>query len=270
VSIEQPAILRRPAVPLGGPRGADPADPHAGSISVIIPALNEEKLIGATLDLFPPELCAKHGIEVIVSDGGSTDRTMELARERGAAVVEHTGSHRQTIAEGRNAGAERSRGDVLVFLNADTLIPDPDRFFTIISEQLKGATADALACPVEIVPSERRGFDSVFSAVYNGYVAALNASGVGMGRGECHIVRRAAFERVGRYNAAMTAGEDFDLYRRLRRFGPIRYVRELTVWESPRRFRKFGYARVLWDWNRNALSVIFFNRSVSKEWDPVR
>ena len=68
---------------------------------------------------------------------------------------------------------------------------------------------------------------------------------MGMGRGECHIVKRELFERAGGYDESLGAGEDFELYtRRLRKYGKIVICKDLTVYESPRRYRKFGYIRV--------------------------
>jgi hypothetical protein len=91
-----------------------------------------------------------------------------------------------------------------------------------------------------------------------------------MGRGECQIVRRKAFEALKGYNAEMAAGEDFDLYRRLRSIGRVRYDHQLLVFESPRRYRKYGYLRVYFDWIRNGLAVLFKHRSFDQVWEEVR
>ena len=60
---------------------------HPVRISVIVPTLNEEKLLEGMLRQFTPALRRRHGLEVIVSDGGSVDRTLEIAAECGAPVV---------------------------------------------------------------------------------------------------------------------------------------------------------------------------------------
>lgn len=72
------------------------------SISIIIPTLNEEKVIERTLSQFPQNFCDQYNIEVIISDGGSKDNTVSLARQSGHSVIAHTSERRQTIAEGRN------------------------------------------------------------------------------------------------------------------------------------------------------------------------
>ena len=93
-------------------------------ISIIIPTFNEEKVIESTLCTLASTLTLPH--EVIVSDGGSSDRTVELAAKYAAAVVVFSGPGRQTIAQGQNDGAKTARGDFFIFLDADCIIPEPD------------------------------------------------------------------------------------------------------------------------------------------------
>ncbi len=244
-------------------------------ISIIIPALNEEKLIEQTLRCFPPELRERYNIEVIVSDGGSRDRTVELAQAQADVVVEHEEPRRQTIAEGRNKGSLAANGDLLVFINADTVPRDSEKFMhalMMIAEHGETGSGGvvAYACPVQVAPEERRLSDRLFHGFFNNYVRVLNRIGVGMGRGECQVIWAGVFRREGGYNNLMAAGEDFDLYKRLTRHGGIGHSWDLCVYESPRRFRRYGYLRVLLEWSMNALAVIFLRRSMSKEWEEVR
>ncbi|MDW8219255.1 MAG: glycosyltransferase [Bacteroidota bacterium] len=249
------------------------------SISFIIPVLNEQRLIMRLLEQFTPERRKRYGIEVIVSDGGSTDGTQDIiaqAYSQGlvSVIVHHTDTtRRQTIAEGRNVGAQRATAPILVFINADTLPQNLDALcHSILTWAHSPATqsSPAAATPVHIAPEERRCSDSIFHTSMNFYVRLLNAIGIGMGRGECHIIRRTAFEAVGGYNPNIVAGEDFDLYRRLRQYGKIAWLPQALVYESPRRFRKYGYMRIMWRWSLNALSVFIFGHSVSKEWELIR
>ena len=87
----------------------------AASLSVIIPALDEELRIAATIDA----AFAAGAAEVIVADGGSRDATVARAREHGAMVI--TGE--RVRAKQLNAGAAAASHDVLLFLHADTLLP---------------------------------------------------------------------------------------------------------------------------------------------------
>lgn len=248
--------------------------PSSVTISVIVPTLQEEKLLDATLSVFSPEWRRNHAAELIVSDGGSTDATLEIARRHADNVVVHTEGRRQTIAEGRNKGAQQARGEVLVFINGDTMPAHLDEF-TRTLEDFAGrrgpyARASALACPVRFVPSDERWADRLFHGYYNNYVRLLCLLRIGAGRGECQVVRRKMFASVGGYKTHLVAGEDFDLLARVGMKGRVLFAHELLVYESPRRFRKFGYFRVIWSWTINGLSVLFRGRSTSDEWEPVR
>ncbi|MFP4369075.1 MAG: glycosyltransferase [Candidatus Kapaibacterium sp.] len=243
-------------------------------ISVIIPVYREEKLIEWHLKHFTKELKKKYDFELIVSDGGSNDRTVEMADKYADKIVVHQEERRQTISEGRNRGAEIASGDILVFLNADSIPADLDKFFEMITlwSAYRGAysDSDALACPVTAFPDEIILKDKIFYTLHNGYVRLLNKLGMGMGRGECQIVRRDVFKRVNGYNQHIVAGEDFDLYRRIAAIGEVSFAKEIHIYESPRRFRKYGYIRTVFYWTLNSLSVWFFGKSVSQEWEAVR
>ncbi len=243
---------------------------HPIRISIIIPTLNEEKLLGRMLDQFSPELCARHALEVIVSDGGSTDATLEIARRRAVRLVENTSGDRQTISLGRNLGAAAANGATLVFLNADTLLNDRDRFFARIGETLASPGLVALTCSVHVFPWERRRSDRLFHGFFNWLFSMMNRVGMAMGRGECHVIRASAFRAVGGYSTSIAAGEDYDMFRRLAALGRVRFLKDLLVFESPRRYRQYGYGKVMASWFVNFLWVSLLHRSVAQEWEAVR
>ncbi len=213
-------------------------------------------------------------MELIVSDGGSSDATVSMAREVADLVIVHVEERRQTIAEGRNAGARAARGEILIFINADTIPAEPGVFFYFVERwrirQGKFGDRDALACPVEVNPSERKWSDVLFHTFFNNYLKLISLLNIGVGRGECQIVRRSVFEEVGGYNQRLAAGEDFDLFARIAKHHSIAIANELLVYESPRRYRRYGYVRILWSWFMNWVGATFFSRSVSKEWEVVR
>ncbi len=239
-------------------------------ISVIIPALNEEKLIENNLKQFSPEIKNKFDLELIVSDGGSTDSTLQIAGKYADKVIEKTERSKQNISRGRNIGASFSLGDVLIFFNADTRVVDIEKFLSDVLDTLKDQSVGAIACPIKVFPELEKSSDRAFHGFYNGYVKILNKYFFGMGRGECHIIRRGCFEENKGYNEELAAGEDFDLYQRIRKKTRIVFNDKLLVLESPRRYRKFGYIRVIFDWIKNSIWVSLFNKSSSDEWEPVR
>jgi glycosyltransferase involved in cell wall biosynthesis len=207
---------------------------------------------------------------VIVSDGGSKDRTVEIAHRHEARIVHARAGEVQTIASGRNLGASAARGNILIFFNADVRLTDPAGFFDRMLKAIARDGVVAATCNVKVHPEEETAGDRMFHAGFNSYCRFLNAVGMGMGRGECHVVRKNAFDAVGGYNESIAAGEDFELFLRLRKKGTIAFVRELTVTESPRRYRAFGYVRIAFLWFANALAVFLIGRSLSKAWIPVR
>ena len=105
------------AVPEIPPSSVVAAGAKDWRLSVVVPVLDEESGIAATLAAVRAELCADD--ELIVVDGRSRDRTVELAAAAGAQVVESgRGRGRQM-----NLGAARASGDLLLFLHADTALP---------------------------------------------------------------------------------------------------------------------------------------------------
>ncbi len=243
-------------------------------ISLIIPVYMEEKILDQTLQIYTRSILKKYNVELIISDGGSSDCTVEIAEKYADKITVHKEKRRQTIAEGRNKGAEIANGDILVFINGDTVPKNIDLFFLKISSWLNSDSKitkfDALACTVTVHPDQKIFKDTLFYTIHNAYVQFLNSLGMGMGRGECQIVKAGIFKKTGGYNSQLTAGEDFDFYSRIAKHGKIGFSRDIVVYESPRRFRRYGYLRIIFSWLINSISVMMFNRSVSKEWEAVR
>ncbi len=239
--------------------------------SIIIPTLNEEKLLPKLLmQLTANELRNKFDIEIIVSDGGSSDKTVEIALSFADKVTVHHGADKQNIAAGRNEGVTFAAGDILIFLNADVRLPNTIKLFEFLENNFAGSEYLALTGKVKIFPEEEIIADKFYQFIYNSYFRVLNMIGIGMGRGECQVIKRKAFEAVNGFNEALAAGEDFDMYRRIRKNGKILYTGELCVFESPRRYRKIGYKAVTLSWLKNGFSVFLQNKSSSKEWEEVR
>ncbi len=240
-------------------------------LSIIIPVLNEEVLLPQLLNqLNDKQLRSENDFEIIVSDGGSKDSTLKIAIQQADIVKAHNKKKSQNIAEGRNRGAEYASGDILIFLNGDVMLADPQGFFSFLKNNFISKDFIAMTCNVKVFPNEEKAADKFYHSFFNNYFRLLNSIGIGMGRGECQIVRREAFQSVKGYNEKLAAGEDFDLFRRLKEKGNILFTNKIWVYESPRRFRKFGYFNITVTWAKNGLSVLFKNKSLSKEWEQVR
>lgn len=239
-------------------------------ISVIIPTLNEEKLLPKLLDqLSDQKLKEKYNYEIIISDGGSKDRTIEIAKKYSDKIVIHNEQRRQKISEGKNLGFKVSEGDILIFICADCKFENPYQFFDYV-EHFRSSKYLAATFWFDTFPEEKKWSDYIFHFFFNGFIGFLNLIGNGMGRGECQVIKRDVFEKIGGYNENLTAGEDYDLYSRIKKLGKIDVNFKIKVYESPRRYRKFGYLKILFMWFRNSLRVLNIVKTQVDEWKEVR
>ena len=238
--------------------------------SIIIPVLNEEKLLPNLLKQLHNIKNKWEDVEIILSDGGSNDRTIEFAMKYCDIIKIHDKTFKQNIAMGRNEGAKFASGEILIFLNGDVVLRNEENFIYFIENNFINSDYLAMTCFVKVFPEDEILIDKLYHAGYNSYFNLLNKIGIGMGRGECQIIKKDIFNKLNGYNENLAAGEDFDLYRRVRRIGNILYTNKLIVYESPRRYRKLGYSGVTWSGIKNGFSVLIKNRSISKEWEQVR
>src|SRR5690349_13481262 len=94
--------------------------------SFVIPTLKEESVLEKLLNNLKE--ITDFSYEIIVSDGGSQDKTQEIANRLADKLVVYKGAKRQTIAQARNMGAREASGEFLIFLDADVFIPNPNLF----------------------------------------------------------------------------------------------------------------------------------------------
>lgn len=238
-------------------------------LSFIIPTLNERQTIEQTLRCLST-YSGEH--EIIVSDGNSTDGTVEICRRFADRVLVHEAPRRQTIAEARNVGAAAARGDYLVFIDADVLVPDVDDFFRIAHTAFDADDrVVALTGKYRVVPERATAADTyVFTMLGVQFLLQNNLLGIGGAGGEFQMIRTEAFRGVGGFDESLAAAEDMDLFRRLSRIGRTRFERRLTVYHSGRRAHAVGWRTLLWQWFSNSVSVFAFRRSASKEWTVIR
>jgi glycosyltransferase involved in cell wall biosynthesis len=245
--------------------------------SIIIPTLNEEKLLPQLLEQLTAEIILpKSDYEIIISDGGSKDGTEQIAARFGCSFLRHDPNIKDNISAGRNKGGMKAQGEWLIFLNADVRLDNVKNFFNflekIIYSPSPGKSSDLLAISghVKVFPEEEILSDRIYHGFYYYYFHLLNFLGMGNGRGECQIIRKDIFTKIGGYDINLAAGEDFDLFRRIKKIGKILLTSSLLVYESPRRFRRFGYLNVTFMWLKNSSSIVLMKKSISREWEEVR
>jgi glycosyltransferase involved in cell wall biosynthesis len=238
-------------------------------ISFVIPTLNELKTIEQTLASLS-QFSGEH--EIVVSDGNSHDGTIELCRSYADEVIVYDEPARQTIAMARNLGAAAAKGDYLVFVDADVVIPDIDAFFETAQEEFRRRpNLVALTVKYRVFPEMSTFGDRyVFTMLGLQFLLQNNVFGIGAAGGEFQMIAADAFRRVGGFNERLAAAEDMDLFRRLSKTGDTRFVSSLTVFHTGRRAHAVGWPRLLWSWFTNSVSVFLFRKSASREWKEIR
>lgn len=197
-------------------------------LSIIVPVLNEAARLGERLAALQP--LRERGAEVLVVDGGSTDATREAALPWADRVLLAPRGR----ASQMNAGAWASRGDALLFLHADTALPEAAD--TLIARALDQRDWGRFDVRIE----GRHPALRLIAAMMN-----LRSRLSGMATGDQAVfVRRRVFESLGGF-AALPLMEDLDLCRRLKRQGPPVCLREQVV-TSGRRWEQYGVWRIVW------------------------
>lgn len=202
-------------------------------VTFIVPAHNEEFLIGRTLDALHMAAGAmKEPHEIIVVDDASTDATAALAVRCGARVI--SVDHRQ-IGAARNAGAAQAQGDMLVFVDADT--------------HVSGAVVCAAVCAMR-AGAVGGGARARFAGPVPIYGRILEWLWLGIQQFGCLasgcflFCTREAFEAVGGFDKTLYAAEDVVLSRRLGRLGRFVILPEEVV-TSGRNLRSHSAPEVL-------------------------
>jgi glycosyltransferase involved in cell wall biosynthesis len=206
---------------------------HQHFVSFVIPAWNEEALLGRTLDaLLDAARTLAYPWEIVVADDASSDRTPDLARRRGARVV---AVNRRQIAATRNAGAHAAKGDLLIFVDADTLVT-PQVVRGAVEAMARGAVGGG--CTVrfdERIPAYAKLLLRGLTPLYR---AARLAAG-------CFVFcTRQAFEEVGGFDERLYASEECALSWALRRRGRFVLLRE-HVLTSGRKLRTYSGLEIL-------------------------
>ena len=228
-------------------------------LSVIIPTYQEEKYIAATLSKL---VNIKSLIEIVIIDGGSHDNTVNIAKKFTNKVYQ---IKKRGISKAKNHGAKKASGDILVFLDAD--VYPPPNFAEKVLETFNNPTVVGATC--HIMPTQSRLSEFAFFHFYN-HLIQLCSKFKPHSRGEFLAVRKNDFLKVNGFDENMPCLEDHDLAFRLSKRGKFMFIRDLTVHESMRRFRKLGFFNVLGTWFTDYLFFVFRGKPLSAVWQPVR
>jgi len=244
-----------------------PVPTTVSSLSIVIPAHNEEAALPETLATLRTAIdrIGKRPVEVVVVDNASDDQTSEIAAGWGAVVVHEPA---QSIARARNRGASESNGDFLVFIDADLQMPA--HLLTRIVSEMEDPACWGGGCEIRYQPSSR---------ILQSYLWFWRVLGRVMHavQGSAQFITKDAFAAVGGYDESLWMGEDVDFFWRMRRAakqagGSVLELRDAGVVGSSRRFDTWPVHRVLFYTNPLVIWLLQHRRAAWSGWyeDPPR
>jgi glycosyltransferase involved in cell wall biosynthesis len=194
-------------------------------LSIVIPAFNEERLIGGCLQSVSAALAAHvtAGLtaEIIVVDNNSTDNTAYLARQAGARVVFEPINQ---IGRARNAGAAQATGDWLLFLDADSVL-SPELFADILRVTESGK---CVGCGSTLSMEGLPWWAEGILRFWTGLSIML-----GWAAGALLVCRRDAFREIGGFDQEIYALEEVRLSAQLRQWGRQRGLEFVILMRHP-------------------------------------
>jgi cellulose synthase/poly-beta-1,6-N-acetylglucosamine synthase-like glycosyltransferase len=232
-------------------------------ISIIIPTLNEEKYIESVLKSIRNQ-DYKGKYEIIVVDGMSKDNTVKMARKSADKVIQ---IKKKGIAEGRNAGTKVAKGDILFFIDADTIL-----LFNGLNEIVKPfKKKDVVGVTCPILPLSPKAKDFALYWYFNLFMKRSIKSKKAQIPGLCCAYRRRVFEKVGGFDENLDTLEDFDLSEKISKLGKIILVDSTLALTSNRRVEKWGRIKSIKKYLKLYFNYVIKGKVMSvKEYKPIR
>lgn len=236
------------------------------NISLVIPAHNEEKYIGACLDHATKN--SRGGFfEVIVIDNASTDRTGMIAEAYpGVRVVRE---EQKGLTHARQRGFTEAKGDVIAFIDADTRMPK-DWYRALVAEFSRHETLACLSGPYVYhdIPRWQRALVKTFW--YTLAMPAYLAVGY-MAIGGNFAIRRSVLQKMKGFDTSIAFyGEDTDIARRARAFGKVKFKPSFFMYTSGRRFAGQGFLNTALIYVANFFSEAFAHKPTTQKYRDIR
>ncbi len=225
-------------------------------LSIIIPTLNEEKYLPRLLQSIKRQNFFDY--EIIVSDGGSTDKTVEIAKTFQTKLIVD-GSVKHPSFQ-RNSGAKLAQGDTLLFLDADSVLPD--NFLSIIYQQFKDRNLYIAGFFIKFNPN--RWCYNIYSLTSNVicYLKQNSKHPAAIGAGL--IADHKAHNSINGFDLTVVLAEDYDYCERMAKLGRFRMIKKVKLLYSSRRIEKEGFFQSGWKWLKMGLFTIT-NRKIRKQ-----
>lgn len=232
-------------------------------LSVIIPAFNEEKFLPQLLRSLAAQKI-NHEYEVIVVDNNSTDKTAKVAQSFGAKVIKEV---RKGPAYACNAGFRAATGDILIRIDADTVV-EPFWLSKIAKSFEKDPEVIAIGGPV--YPLETNWFENIVfypAMLFWMYVMRITGKGYFLIQ---VAVRREAFYKVNGYNTTLKVGEDLHFANQLSEIGKIAFNFNTYIHASTRRMRNEGLLSFVFNYSIKNHLLYLFGKLELASFQPIR
>lgn len=238
-------------------------------LSIIIPARQEEKAIARTVTQLKEALGTD--VQIIVSDGRSTDRTVEIARTCSDDVVVYEREGPHNASKGRNDGARVATGTFLCFIDADVRIPDARNFFDRAFRHFEDVSVVGVSGAQRADPSVETWADRISFGLLNlGLRLQNNVLHVGEASGKFMLVRADSFRAIGGFREDLVTREDGDFFKRLSKTGKTLFDPSLMIYHGARRAHAIGWWRLWPIWIVNTVHFAVTDKAHSKDWTPIR
>lgn len=198
-------------------------------LSIVIPTKNEETYLPYLLRSIKGQTYTDY--EIIVADAKSTDRTRDIAAEFGARVVEGG-----MPGAGRNRGAEAAKGENLLFLDADVVLPDP-WFLQMTVAEFEKRNLGAATCKIH--PLSDKKIDKVFHEVFN-YFMHVTQETLPHAPGFCIFAKKSVHDAIKGFDEDIKLAEDHDYVLRAGKASKFGLLKTYRIPVSVRRFDRDG------------------------------
>jgi peptidoglycan-N-acetylglucosamine deacetylase len=219
-------------------------------ISIVVPALNEEKMLPACLESLKKQN-SKVEYEIVVVDNGSTDNTVQVAKNNGVRVIS---CPQKGVAFARQAGAEAAKGEIIIQVDADTIYPDTWLAKIAVKFTNRKKAVAIAGRYVYDVPTGWSPMETFYRSSLNRLGLLLLGFPVAVS-GANFAFRKEAFLKAGGYDAKSLYPDQWGIARRLHKYGRIYYVHDIIVKTSTRRIAKPWYV-ILYEIMRNCGHVL--------------
>lgn len=230
-------------------------------VSIIIPTYNEEKHLENTLKAIKNQDCKNY--EIIVSDSRSKDKTRKIAKKYGALVVV---DGRNGIGAGRNFGAKFAKGDILLFVDADTIL-----MFNTITEFLKKLSNKkvvGVTCPAIPLRFSIKNL-TAYLTLNNIHKMSVKTK-FPQFSGICVAYKKENFFEVNGFNEKLHVFEDIDLSTRICKTGKMIYNENTFVVTSARRLDAWGSLKFVKNYIKLYLKYLRKKKISIKDYSPIR